>query len=119
MKEEPEPSVARWCSLLLGALAAAFGALVELKDAGYRGGHAGRYINTFDQACQMANAAYGKLRERRDELLADGTLVPILEAISLVADENHRLATEAREQAAVDIKFTEITDRLRKGGLDL
>ena len=112
-----EPSLARWCSLLVGALAAAYGALVELRDVGYRSTAAKELTRTYKQATEMSAVLYGKLRERKEELLADDELEPMLEAISLVASECARLSGEAAEQLDVDVRFDAITDRLKEGGL--
>ena len=112
-----EPSLARWCSLLVGALAAAYGALVELRQVGYRSTAATELTRTYKQATEMSAVLYGKLRERKEELLADDELEPMLNAISLVAAECARLSGEAAEQMDVDVRFDEITSRLQEDGL--
>ena len=114
---ETEPSVARWASLLLGALAAAYGAIIELRDCGYaHTPEADRYVATYQTATALAAKAYQQLREQREEVIADKTLEPILQAITLVSEECARLSGEAKEQADYDIKFADITDHLKGNG---
>ena len=115
---ETEPSVARWASLLLGALSAAYGALVELRDCGYAHTPAAdNFVATFKTATNMAATIYGKLGENKEVLLNEPELEPILEAIVLVSGECGRLSAEAHEQAKIDARFQEIADRLKQGGL--
>ena len=112
---ETEPSVARWASLLLGALAAAYGALIELRDCGYaHTAEADQFVSTYLQATTMAAKVYQQLGEQREVLLADETLEPILQAISLVSGECARMSGEAKEQADFDAQFLDIAERLKK-----
>ena len=114
---EQEPSVARWASLLLGALAAAYGAVIELRDCGYaHTPEADGYVATYQTATALAAKAYQQLGEQREEVMADETLEPILQAIALVSEECARLSGEAKEQADIDQQFQEIADRLKQGG---
>ena len=114
---EAEPSVARWASLLLGAMSAAYGALVELRDCGYaHTPEADKFFETYQQATHMAAQVYQQLTERREETLADPNLEPILEAIGLVAEECGRLTAEAKEQADYDQQFEDIAARLKQQG---
>ena len=112
-----EPSVARWASLLVGALAAAYGALVELREVDYRSAEAVRLTDTYETAVKMCATLYGKLGERREELLADEEMEPVLEAIGLMASECARLSGEAAERLEIDAQFQAIADRLQEGGL--
>ena len=112
---ETEPSIARWASLLLGALAAAYGALIELRDCGYANTpEANGYVATYTTATTLAAKAYQQIGERREEALTDETLEPILQAISLVSEECARLTAEAQEQADIDQQFAEIAERLKR-----
>ena len=114
---EAEPSVTRWASLLLSALAAAYGAMVELRDCGYAHTTEGdKFVATYHQATQMAAEVFQQLNERREELLADPELEPILQAIALVSEECNRLTADAKEQADIDAQFVELVERLKESG---
>ena len=114
---EAEPSVARWTSLLLGALAAAYGALVELRDCGYaHNTEADAFVETYRTATGMAATIFQELGQQKEVLLASPELEPILEAINLVASECARLSGEAAEQADFDAQFLDIAERLKQGG---
>ena len=114
---ETEPSVARWASLLLGAIAAAYGAIIELRDCGYANTpEADGYVATYQTATTLAAQAYQQLGEHKEEALADKTLEPILQAIALISEECARLSGEAKEQADIDQQFHEIAQRLKQGG---
>ena len=119
MGDEREPSLARWASLLLGALSAAYGALVELRDCGYaHTPEANGYVETYKTATQMAATIYQRLAVSKEEIVANPELEPLLEAISLVSGECARLSAEAHEQAYIDRQFLEIADQLKQEPLD-
>ena len=114
---ETEPSVARWASLLLGAMAAAYGALIELQDCGYaHNAEADQFVETFKTATNMSATIFQHLGHQKEVLLATPELEPILEAINLVASECARLSGEAAEQADFDAQFLDIAERLKQGG---
>ena len=114
-KREREPSVAVLTSLLLGSLVSACSALLELRDCGGVGSEAKQWNRRWEQATAVADRLFEMLEEpeRKQEALNSPSLLPLLDAIVLVAGECARLAKDALEQADYDARFVKIAERLK------
>ena len=114
MNTTTEPSVARWASLLLGALSVAYGALTDWRDCGYtHTEEATGYLTRFGDAIRAAEGVYQQLAESAEALAAAPEVEPILEAIALTSGEVARLCDDAVERTNIDLRFIEIINQLK------